>query len=165
MLNPESGAILSDCGFYRYSLWRVWCPSRPLLYFVGLHPSTVDTTRDDPTIRRCVAFADRDYFGGIIVRNLFALMATSPASLFHATDPVGPKNMDYLRFVGRGSAFSRLVAAWGAFNGGRRLAEQFDRAVNLVRRNNPYCLGTTKNGSPRHPLCVREDAKMIPWCS
>ncbi|SAL75871.1 hypothetical protein AWB68_04863 [Caballeronia choica] len=49
-LAGERGAQLSDCGSYRYRLWREWDTSRPTLAFLMLNPSTADHLNDDPTI-------------------------------------------------------------------------------------------------------------------
>jgi Protein of unknown function (DUF1643) len=66
----DSGAVISDCGRYRYSLWRIWNASAVRVMFIGLNPSTADATQDDPTIRRCVEFARSWGFGGIYVQSL-----------------------------------------------------------------------------------------------
>lgn len=50
-------AKLSKCRKYRYALWRTWHESKPYIMFVGLNPSTVDETIDDPTLTRCINYA------------------------------------------------------------------------------------------------------------
>jgi hypothetical protein len=85
-------AISSPCRTYRYSLFRVWNPKFPSVMFVGLNPSTADEQEDDPTVRRCVGFARKWNFGGLILVNLFAYRSTDPAGLLEAEDPVGPGN-------------------------------------------------------------------------
>jgi hypothetical protein len=67
-----SGAVLSDCGQYRYRLWRVWDDCLPLMVFVMQNPSTATADADDPTIRKCIGFAKRHGYGGVSVRNVFA---------------------------------------------------------------------------------------------
>ena len=47
-------------GDYRYSLMRAWNASQPTITFVLLNPSTADAVDLDPTLRRCVSFAERD---------------------------------------------------------------------------------------------------------
>ena len=84
-------AVLSDCGTYRYRLWRKWGCGSPLL-FVMLNPSTADAEVDDATIRRCLGFADAHGFGELEVVNLYAYRATDPADLKRAGYPVGPDN-------------------------------------------------------------------------
>jgi hypothetical protein len=46
----------------------------------------------------------------------------------------------------------------------RKLRFGRDReAVELFRGREMYCLGTCKNGNPRHPLYVKGDVKPVPW--
>jgi hypothetical protein len=75
------GAEFSDCGTYRYALWRTWNALQPGVLFVGLNPSTADATTDDPTIRRCIGFAKRWGYGGITMANVFAYRATDPREM------------------------------------------------------------------------------------
>lgn len=162
----QSGATISDCGLYRYHLWRVWDDEKPTLCFVMLNPSTADAAEDDPTIRRCIGFAKRDGYGGISVRNLFALRATNPAELSKAKDPVGPDNDKHLfmscALISRLSHRARLVAAWGKLPSGRLLRARAQRGINIVRVNAPHCLGVNKDGSPKHPLYLA-NTPMTRW--
>lgn len=53
-----TGATFSSDQKHRYSLERVWDVMRPSVVFIGFNPSTADAFLDDPTIRRCVGFAN-----------------------------------------------------------------------------------------------------------
>ena len=70
----EKGAVISECQNYRYSLWRIWDESKPLIGFIGLNPSTADHREDDKTISRCIKFADSWGAGGFYMMNLFAIL-------------------------------------------------------------------------------------------
>lgn len=147
----QSDARLSECGLYRYSLTRTWDSSISPAVFVMLNPSTADGTVDDPTIKRCMSFAQTWGRGGIAVVNLFAFRATDPDAMKAASDPVGPENdAEILRCV---AGADRVVAAWGVHGGykGRDSA-----VVELLRKagRSMACFGTTKDGYPRHPLYV-----------
>lgn len=156
---PVADAVLSDDGRYRYLLTRQWGPPiAPQLTFVMLNPSTADATVDDPTIRRCMAFASREGYGGIFVVNLFAYRATDPRELLTVDDPVGPANRKILQSV-IGLARHRVVAAWGA-TGGEFGREQAIFVEHIVTRHPLQELGRTKDGHPRHPLYVRGDAPL-----
>ena len=74
----QSGADFSECGRYRYKLWRTWDDIRPVVMFIMLNPSTADATADDPTIRRCIGFARAWGYGGVRVGNLFAWRTPYP---------------------------------------------------------------------------------------
>lgn len=149
-----------DCGIYRYELNRVWDwdSQLPVVGWVMLNPSTATATTDDPTIRRCIGFTKRWGYGGLVVRNLFALRATDPRELKRHPDPGGPDNAEHLMMATH-DAFT--VCAWGshplAAEPGRALIGSLQRAGIDVR-----FLGTTKGGHPRHPLYVRSDAELAP---
>jgi hypothetical protein len=161
--DDRSGAILSACGTYRYHLWRRWNPLQPTMVWVMLNPSTADAKADDPTIRRCVAFAKREGCGGISVRNVFALRATDPAELARHPDPFGPENEAYLLHARNVSLLTVLVLGWGARIANPRLRGYYDRAACCLVTQRPHCFGVTKGGDPRHPLYLPGDAPLVPW--
>lgn len=119
--------------------------------FVMLNPSTADAVADDPTIRRCIGFAQAWGFGALEVVNLYAYRATRPAELFAADDPVGPRNNRFVRAAARSAAL--VVAAWGVY--GRRHGRDAAVLATLRRIGPVHCLGMTLGGQPRHPLFVR----------
>lgn len=128
--------------------------------FIMLNPSTADETLNDPTITRCIGFARRWQYTSLIVTNLFAFRATDPADLKRATDPVGVENDDYIMKIAKASA--AVVVAWGVHG------VHQDRARQVVRLLadagvTPHCLGTTKDGYPKHPLYLRSDVQMQPY--
>lgn len=163
--DTASGAILSECGRYRYRLWRRWNTgfyARRTLGFIMLNPSTADHAEDDPTIRRCIGFAKDNDFAAIHVVNLFAWRATNPAELTRAEDPVGRLNNDFLEEAALCS--TRLVAAWGASKV-PRLEERATKAAEIAwYAGRPLsCLGVTKDGKPRHPLYLPKSAEFKDW--
>lgn len=150
-----SWARLSDCEVYRYALGRRWSNDGEVLAFVMLNPSTADAAIDDPTIRRCIGFAKRDGYQGVVVHNLYGFRATDPKALLRCPDPIGPQNDDYLRLtlterIRRGLP---TIAAWGA----NAQAWRAEEVLGLVPGVDWRCLGTTKDGHPRHPLYVKGD--------
>lgn len=111
-LFPEtSGAEFSDCRTWRYRLWRIWDDTKPYANFIMLNPSTADANVLDPTVTRCVDFANRWGYGGLHVTNLFALVSTDPEGLYRATDPIGPGNDRAIRETAQGAG--AVVCAWG----------------------------------------------------
>ena len=127
--------------------------------FVMLNPSTADHRNDDPTIRRCRGFAKLWDCNGLAVANLYALRSTDPAALWSHPDPVGPDNDDCLWTFAR--EYGDVVCAWGS----NARPERAACVVSIMRDAGArlWCLGTTKNGSPRHPLYVRGDAEPVPF--
>ena len=146
-------AVISECGQYRYMLKRVWGKG-PMLPFCMLNPSTADAEQDDPTIRRCIGFAKREGYGGIIVVNLFAFRATSPKVMQSAAFPFGPDNHWHLSEVAKAAKLYDvpIICAWGSNARGDTVMQIFREAGTRT-----VCFGKTKDGSPRHPLYVRAD--------
>lgn len=149
-------ATFSPCRSYRYSLTRVWNPKLPSVMFVGLNPSTADEHGDDPTVRRCIGFARKWGFGGVMLVNLFAYRSTDPSGLLEVDDPIGRGNDRHiLSCAGRAK---RIVVAWGTK--GCLLDRNQDVLAILPRA---YCFGVTKEGHPKHPLYLAGDTSVQPF--
>jgi len=153
-------AILSNDGRYRYTLTRQWSDRAPMVWCM-LNPSTADASKDDPTIRRCIGFAVREGWGGIHVVNLMAFRTKDPAECVLVSDPIGWENDGYLEKAAE--LTGKVVCAWGT-----KAPEKYvRRAVALLAgdcgRASLWCLGTTRNGSPRHPLYVRSCEPLREW--
>lgn len=153
-------ATISDCGLYRYSLLRHWGHEQGnRMLMIMLNPSTADASVDDPTIRRCIAFAKGFGYHGLVVTNLFAFRATDPGDLRLADDPVGPDNDKFIRTAG--TLYSEAVCAWGA-HGVLARRDGVVRAMLNERGVKTFALGLTKDGQPRHPLYLKGSAERIP---
>ena len=148
VMNMETGAIFDTARTHRYLLWRCWNPDAPSITFIMLNPSRANETDNDPTIRRCVHFAQRWGYGSLNVVNLFAFITPDPRILKQAADPVGAECDRHL--LDAAHQADRIVIAWG--NLGR--FHHRDRAVlELLASYNPiYCLGQNQAGQPCHPL-------------
>ena len=157
--NMMRGATLSECGAYRYRLWRKWGCGSPLL-FVMLNPSTADADVDDATIRRCVGFADREGFGELGVVNLYAYRATAPKDLKRAGYPVGPDNDQHIADAAREAA--AVCVAWGSNVAG---LERPQIVLPLLRwlGVEPKCLRITRTGYPQHPLMLPSSCMLQPF--
>lgn len=149
----DYGAVFSPCAVYRYTLWRVWDRSRPIVNFVMLNPSTADEILNDPTVERCERRARRMAFGGVIVTNAFALRSTNPKGLRTVADPVGPENDDHIR--DQAAAADLVVCGWGnhcdavAPGRGARILEAIKAGGRV-----PHALKRNADGSPQHPLYI-----------
>jgi hypothetical protein len=71
---------------------------------------SADGRTNDPTIRRCINFAQDWGFGCVEIVNLFAYRTPYPQRLQQVVDPIGPKNNAYLLQASFGS--SCLVFAY-----------------------------------------------------
>lgn len=156
-----TGARLSGCGTYRYTLDRIWDASLPIAVFVMLNPSTANASEDDNTIRRCIWFAKREGCGGIRVVNLFALRATDPAALRAHPAPIGPQNDRWILSVLCQDP-AVVIAAWGAHP--FAAARAVDVLRTIAAGSVPVkCLGTTKDGHPKHPLYLPKNTPLIDY--
>jgi hypothetical protein len=140
---------------YRYALWRVWGKGTRRLVVIGLNPSTADAERDDRTIRRCMAFAQREGCDGLVMLNLFAVRTKDPKIMKAHAEPIGARNDRALvHYATTGATI--VLAAWGRH--GSHLDRARDVCGTLKRAGvRLMCLGTTGNGAPRHPLYMRGD--------
>lgn len=154
MAEIEKGAVVSECGSYRYLLTRRW-EDGPSLAFLMHYPTRTDATIDDAAIRRCMGFAKRLGFSGIEVVNLFAYRAATPKDVLAAHDPVGPENDEHIRMAVR--ATRDIVCAWGPIGSKTPRSHQ---VVAMLRQMGakPKCLEVTPNGSPCHPLGLGYDS-------
>lgn len=157
-----SRAVFSPCRRWRYTLTRVWEPhdDDPLsCLFVCLNPSTADEKNDDPTVRRCIAFARSWGYSSLTVCNIFALRSTDPKALYvDLWDAVGAANDEH---IAREAARHELVvAAWG--NHGQ-LTRRGVQVMKLLRRHAPdgvvHVLGLNSTLEPKHPLYIAGDTK------
>lgn len=167
---PHGDAVcqFSLCRSYRYTLWRRWedrawglfeeQPSfQQYLMVIGLNPSTADERADDPTIRRCIDFAQRWGFGGLCMTNLFAFRATDPKVMKKHPKPAGPHNDHWLEAISKSPACGMVLAAWGAHG------DFQDRNIAVMRsilqHRSLHALKITGKGHPGHPLYIPADTK------
>ena len=162
-LSDVESARFSPDRKYRYLLTRgLGFTGAGEVMFIMLNPSTADEHRDDPTIRRCISFGKAWGFQTLYVTNLSPLRATYPKELLAAgpePDDVWEENLDYIIDTALGAVI--VVAAWGVHGA----AEGRDVRVlaELTRIRSVHCLGTTKDGHPRHPLYVAAGTDPSPY--
>jgi hypothetical protein len=157
-------AHIDRSGENRFWLLRDWNGLRTIT-FVMLNPSVADHTIDDPTIRKCIGFAQRLGYGRMYVVNLFSLRATDPKELRLRT---GRVLSNIAAIQSRLQVADGVVFAWGAsivqappdarVRALRCLAE-ITEALDVE----PWCLGTSKDGHPRHPLMLPYATKLEMW--
>ncbi len=167
-------ASISDDGLYRFALGRQWATpvdGGRIAVFIMLNPSTADDEEDDPTIRRCIGFAEREGCDGLVVVNLSPFRSTDPTGIGDRVEPgeVNARNSREIReaFDLARSSGGIVIAAWGAaVEGSPKLATR----VSMIRATarsvdlGLCALGTpTKDGHPRHPLYLAGDAPLYAW--
>lgn len=168
----DGWAVFSGDYKHRYVLTRVWNSlyvKYRTLPFVLLNPSTATAAVNDPTITRCIGFAKREGYAALAIFNLFSYRATDPRELksVYSEQGYGDIAMHFnyrnARYIGealaRFPADTPIVCGWGAHKFLSRV--EFD--LKHFYGDRLYCLGKTKDGSPRHPLYLRADAPLEQW--
>lgn len=155
-------AKITPCEEYRSELVRIWDPEKPLCVWCCMNPSTADSLKDDPSVRKMIGFSKLLGYGGFHLFNVIPLRSPYPKYLL--SHPA-PRHMDY------GPSFIRdrakeilhltskdpVIMACGEIpKPFRRDALEVIRALSVVR-----CLGFTKSGMPRHPLMLPYSTKII----
>lgn len=151
----DKDAIISDCGRYRYALYRkISHESEKSLCFICLNPSKADAKEDDPTVRRCMRFA-RDWgYGDLYIVNLFAWRETDKNVLLKEPEfKVGRYCDHYIeKYV---TVCDTTVAAWGSFVSRRKLLWRAEEIS--ARHANLLALKIAEGGHPWHPSRARGD--------
>ena len=158
-----SEATFSRDEVYRYDLKRLWVPQAQPLIICMLNPSTADHEVLDPTVTRCINFANRLNFGGVIVLNLFALRSTLPKEMMlFKGDPVGEYNYHYWKSTLLLYRPSYVLCAWGVYGGFNNQDVVFMKLLKELRIP-AKCLALTKTGFPRHPLYLPKTSYPIDY--
>lgn len=159
----KMSAQISRCGIWRYTLSRIWDDSLPVFCWIMLNPSVADAKITDPTATKIINFSKTFGAGGLVAVNLFAYRATDPMELVRASakgiDVVGPNNDACILQAVQNR---HVIAAWGTK--GEFLGR--DQAVIKLLADagiQPDCLGTTKDGHPKHPLYLAARTPLVPF--
>lgn len=145
-MTNERGAEFSECGKYRYKLWRIWNTGLPKAMCIGLNPSTANADSNDATINNLVNILTKLGYGGFYMMNLFAWISSNPNDLLTCEDALG-KNENKLEEVE--TLCDDVIICWGNF----KQAENRIKEV-LPRYPNAKCFGFNKNGTPFHPRAL-----------
>ena len=144
-------AIISDCNKYRYELHRTWDEKKNKVLFIMLNPSTACGVTDDLTTIRCMNFAKKWEYGGIMIGNLYPFRAKRPKDLrvwkeerikhFGYSDH--GKNQNHVYDMSEQAGL--IVCAWGCNHKG--IPEWISGIPNL------HYLELCDDGfTPKHPL-------------
>jgi hypothetical protein len=144
---------------HRYILRRSWLGNGGVVNFIMLNPSTADDMFDDATIRRCVGFAKRWGYCGLVVTNLFAYRATDPDDLKKLLlteggfrTAIGEESAAH---IDREARMAHLVVcAWGD-NAGKMpdyIGRRDHDVMAMLNYRDLFCIRLTKQGNPSHPV-------------
>jgi hypothetical protein len=135
---------------HRYELSRHWDLSKSDILFIMLNPSIANENIDDPTIKRLINFTKKFNYGGFFVANLFTYI-TPYSKTLDTSSGLTKLNLKTIKnFVNKAE---EVVYAWG------NSIKEPEELKNLVE--NPKCFGRNLNGTPKHPLYLPSNSKLI----
>ena len=144
-------AVISKCEKYRYKLTRTWDENKKKVLFIMLNPSTANHIENDLTTIRCINFAEKWGYGGIMIGNVYPFRAKRPKDLKkwlsegHDYDfwKSGDDNRNYVEKMAKQA--DMIVCAWGCNHPG--IPEWVDELGDL------FYLELCKDDiTPKHPL-------------
>ena len=146
----EKRAIISNSNLYRYELHRTWDIDKGEVLFIMLNPSTANAWKDDLTTIRCINFAKKWGYGGIMIGNIYPFRAKRPKDLrkwLKEHNGVGMANWENEDHVRRmANEADLIVCAWGC-NYKKGVPEWVEELGNL------HYLELCDDGlTPKHPL-------------
>jgi hypothetical protein len=112
----KKSAIISNCNKYRYELHREWDKDKGKVLFIMLNPSTADADTNDLTTIRCINFAKKWGYGGIMIGNIYPFRAKRPKDLkawkiFGEKYSVFCENKRHVKEMAQQA--DMIVCAWG----------------------------------------------------
>ena len=134
----------------RYSLKREWDNSKNKILYIMLNPSLADDKNDDPTIRRLINFTKKFNSGGFLVGNIFTTITPNPKELDKSK---GMSDKNFEELIKLINKVDQIVYAWGSS------IEEPQLLKKLVL--SPKCFGKNFNGTPKHPLYLPSQTKLI----
>jgi hypothetical protein len=156
-----SASFAGERNEYRLILHRNWGdPLDPYVLWIGMNPSTADSNVNDPTITREVGFTQQWGYKSYFKTNISAYRATDPRTLKGAKLDYW-ENRPLIVELAKGAAMT--VMAHGRLSGEMlTLANKLTAALRNAGIS-LWCLGTTANGSPRHPLYLAKSTELVPY--
>lgn len=157
----RGSAEFSPCGEFRHRLDR-WTRDGPRVLVCMANPSRAGADENDPTINRLnVILLSNLSYAGYTVTNWSDYIATDPDDLHRWreakawNEPDSYKalctaNLDLIRTLSEAAALR--IIAWGNIIPRVPHTTAVLRAVSLDSTADLYCLGLTKDGSPKHPM-------------
>ena len=170
--DPAFQAIFSDCGTYRFFLEIRW-DSNPAVACVMTNPSLAGSAKPtDLTTIKCCCIWRAWGFGAHRAVNAYPYISPDPKAMLDYMDELPAA--DYVQLIAKNDEHvlaackdaGIVVVAWG--NNVPKARAGVLTSKLLQAGHKLYCLGTNKDGSPRHPLSrgknhVPVDQKPVLW--
>jgi hypothetical protein len=115
-----------------------------------LNPSIANKSIDDPTINRLIGFTKELGYGGFFVVNLFTYITPYPKKL---DTSIGLTKLNLKTIKNFVNKVDQVVYAWG------NSIKEPNELKSFI--SNPMCFGKNLNGTPKHPLYLPSNSKII----
>ena len=135
---------------HRYELSRHWDLSKSDILFIMLNPSIANEDIDDPTIKRLISFTREFKYDGFFVANLYTYITPYSKTL---DTSIGLTKLNLKTIKNLVNKVDEVIYAWG------NSIKEPQELKNLVK--NPKCFGKNLNGTPKHPLYLSSNSKLI----
>lgn len=169
----DQGAEFDVARRNRFRLWRTWGHNKRIALWIMLNPSTADEDDLDQTLRKVEMFSRTWWFDGFEVCNLFPMRSTDPEALYDVdwnrerlynaeTAALFAMNDQIIWRCAEDAA--QVIVGWGTEEIARGRAREIARLLH-EREIVTMCLGTNKDGSPKHPLYLPYTTERIAWAA
>ena len=156
-------AIISPSGKFRYSLVREWDTELPSIMFLMLNPSIADGTINDPTVNKCIKYAQSWGYGCLFIGNLFSYISTDPQGLLNENNPTGGwRNLDEINAMAK--LCDKVLCCWGHSDIISQLDPNLEYVKNVTRiiKDKLYYLEMSVDCiTPKHPLYLNASLQPI----
>ena len=146
----KKDAGISALGQYRYYLTRIWDEDKGKVLFIMLNPSTADAEKDDATTTRCINYAKKWGYGGLMIGNIYPYRTKSPKILKTWIKMRNQRanfyyiNIDYVKRMAKEADL--IICAWGGnYKGIPEWLKELDVSLHYLE----LCKGGL---TPKHPL-------------
>lgn len=169
---PLSGATLSECKKFRYSLWRRFLSAGKTRFYIAWNPSVADEIVDDRTVDQMEFFCKRDGIAMMLLANIIPYRETDSKKMRKDLKALGDDGLkphweaNRKAIIEMATQADEIVICCGA---DCERFGAFDRAwaalreAYLIKAVPVQCFGVTKHGHPRHPLYLRHTTEFIPF--
>lgn len=125
-----------------------------MILFIGLNPSTANENTNDRTIKRVMAIANHNGYGGVYMMNLFLFVSTDPDQL----KTIGDFLMNDYWLLRNSKQCKDVLFAWGNFD----VIKETGRDKKIIAMfPNAKAIVLNKSGSPKHPLYCKKESLII----
>ena len=151
-----------DC--YRYALKLTWDEKLPAMMALMMNPSAAGHEGSDSTVNKVIRCAMRWGYGTLYIGNSAAYRCKDQSLLDTVQDPRGPLNDQHLAEMAGKSDF--ILLGYGKPKAARMQGAGLDAAMKLVAAGHGHkmhALVLNGDGTPRHPLYVRNSVEPVRW--